>query len=618
MEPWPLPRDCIHFVDSAHSESFALLLQALDRAYIVAMDAEWKPVRSNNRRRFPRVSIMQLACRLSNCIAEPRIHDGDAAGSEDTSHGEAETSTDLVEQPVKIRNATAGQTANLNSQGPSSYENCMNLSAEQSTVCNRQEGHNHLELSQSRVQENEEIIFLLDMMSIPISFLWEAMKKMLVSSTVVKLGFKFKQDLVNLARSFPEPDSHSCFDKVDPYIDIGKLFLELCGSDGTCLNTLSLATICEEVVGYTLCKDLQCSNWEQRPLTNEQQLYAAADAHCLLLAYDVLKNKTSKGDTDYSSCTSTEDGVGAILQYSLGFAGNLEENVLHANRGVATAMVRAAIASRILVTTDLCTDSFFAPHTLLIEKYGERLLVSDEVTKKSTKKKQKRVQVKREPNVARHIFCGPPPWDPSCGGDGTPKFICDCMVGGLAKHLRNVGFDTVSFHKKVDPRKLVELAEKEHRVLLTQDVKLLGRGFMPATHAYHVKSKGKEEQLFEVVRRFGLEILEENLLSRCTKCNGEFFPNSLTPDEALAAFPVGQTLPRQDIIEQLVFWQCSKCMHMYWQVSCHLNISTGREAKFDSVFGSVSTPLHTHTHLSLSLSLSLSLVREFMKRVIRS
>ena len=41
-------------------------------------------------------------------------------------------------------------------------------------------------------------------------------------------------------------------------------------------------------------QDLQCSNWEQRPLTVEQQVYAAADAHCLLVAYDILESDASE------------------------------------------------------------------------------------------------------------------------------------------------------------------------------------------------------------------------------------------------------------------------------------------------------------------------------------
>lgn len=44
----------------------------------------------------------------------------------------------------------------------------------------------------------------------------------------------------------------------------------------------------------------------------------------------------------------------------------------------------------------------------------------------------------------------------------------------------------------------MELAEKEGRVVLTQDVKLLQRGLIPPNLAYRVKTNGKQEQLAEV------------------------------------------------------------------------------------------------------------------------
>lgn len=35
-------------------------------------------------------------------------------------------------------------------------------------------------------------------------------------------------------------------------------------------------------------QDSQCSDWEQRPLTDDQFYYAAADTHCLLAIFDAL------------------------------------------------------------------------------------------------------------------------------------------------------------------------------------------------------------------------------------------------------------------------------------------------------------------------------------------
>ena len=59
-----LPRERILFVDSRDSEEFNILLVALDGAKVVAMDAEWKPVRKAGS--VPRVSILQLSCCMDN------------------------------------------------------------------------------------------------------------------------------------------------------------------------------------------------------------------------------------------------------------------------------------------------------------------------------------------------------------------------------------------------------------------------------------------------------------------------------------------------------------------------------------------------------------------------
>lgn len=56
----------------------------------------------------------------------------------------------------------------------------------------------------------------------------------------------------------------------------------------------SLASICKELLGISLLKELQCSDWLQRPLGEEQKAYAAADAQFLLDMLDVSKAKMEK------------------------------------------------------------------------------------------------------------------------------------------------------------------------------------------------------------------------------------------------------------------------------------------------------------------------------------
>lgn len=59
-----------------------------------------------------------------------------------------------------------------------------------------------------------EVIFILDLLAVPASAFGKVLKDVMVDPTVLKLGFGFKQDLINLRSTFPGPDSHCCFDKV--------------------------------------------------------------------------------------------------------------------------------------------------------------------------------------------------------------------------------------------------------------------------------------------------------------------------------------------------------------------------------------------------------------------
>ena len=43
-----------------------------------------------------------------------------------------------------------------------------------------------------------------------------------------------------------------------------------------------------------LDQELQCSDWSQRPLTEEQKTYAAIDAHCLLDIFATFQLKVEK------------------------------------------------------------------------------------------------------------------------------------------------------------------------------------------------------------------------------------------------------------------------------------------------------------------------------------
>lgn len=68
----------------------------------------------------------------------------------------------------------------------------------------------------------------------------------------------------------------------------------------------------------------------------------------------------------------------------------------------------------------------------------------------------------------------------------------------------------------------METAEREDRVVLTAD-----RGFIASRlsqQAYFVQATTKGAQLNEVLDAFGISVSQDDLLSRCVKCNGRFLP----------------------------------------------------------------------------------------------
>ncbi|KAJ0044543.1 hypothetical protein Pint_05109 [Pistacia integerrima] len=152
-------------------------------------------------------------------------------------------------------------------------------------------------LSSDSDELNETVVFLLDLSSIPLSSILELLKEVFVSPDVLKLGFKFKQDLIYLSSTFCSQGCEPGFDRVEPYLDIASIYNYLQHKQhGRKLprETKSLATICKEVLGISLSKELQCSDWSRRPLTEEQKTYAATDAHCLLEIFNSFRDKVSQ------------------------------------------------------------------------------------------------------------------------------------------------------------------------------------------------------------------------------------------------------------------------------------------------------------------------------------
>jgi len=141
------------------------------------------------------------------------------------------------------------------------------------------------------------------------------------------------------------------------------------------------------------------------------------------------------------------------------------------------------------------------------------------------------------------------------GAGPLPSFIADAHLGGLARRLRLLGFDTLLADDAPD-RLIAERAGSDGRILLSRDRELLKhRG---VSRGRYVRAQRTDDQLREVVRHFGLRP-RLHPFSRCLECNGLLHPAA----KAEVAF----RLPPRIAATQSEFTLCTGCGRVYWRGS---------------------------------------------------
>jgi uncharacterized protein len=153
------------------------------------------------------------------------------------------------------------------------------------------------------------------------------------------------------------------------------------------------------------------------------------------------------------------------------------------------------------------------------------------------------------------------------------RFLCDAMLGGLAKWLRAAGYDAYYAREGTDvsDRTLTAKALREGRVLLTSDGGFLERkpirdgsvGFLKVPHL------PLEDQLRIVVDHFGLVRRQ----SCCMACSGEL--------ETVSREAVADRVPPGVLRDHKSFFLCRDCGRVFWHGSHWQRIS----ARLESVFG---------------------------------
>jgi uncharacterized protein len=141
------------------------------------------------------------------------------------------------------------------------------------------------------------------------------------------------------------------------------------------------------------------------------------------------------------------------------------------------------------------------------------------------------------------------------------KFICDIMLGKLAKYLRILGMDA-SYSSSLSLSQIIAAAAAEQRTVLTRRTGQLLSEQQPSS--YFIQSNYPYEQLQDVIKHFNLQPDSSCFFTRCLLCN-----------ELLAAIDkasVAENVP--DYVFRTVndFSQCTSCRKIYWKGTHHHNM----------------------------------------------
>ncbi len=130
------------------------------------------------------------------------------------------------------------------------------------------------------------------------------------------------------------------------------------------------------------------------------------------------------------------------------------------------------------------------------------------------------------------------------------------MLGKLARWLRMLGHDVI-YSVEFDDSKLLNLAKREERVLLTKDLELYKRAIGRGLDSYYVEGKTEPARIAEVVKRYSLPLVMDMDKSHCPICN--------TKLAAASKEQLQNELEKNTFTYYSKFWKCPNCGQIYWQ-----------------------------------------------------
>jgi len=142
------------------------------------------------------------------------------------------------------------------------------------------------------------------------------------------------------------------------------------------------------------------------------------------------------------------------------------------------------------------------------------------------------------------------------------KFIADINLGKIAKYMRVLGFD-LYFDPMLSPREIVEISNKENRIILTTSRKLLK--FKNVSHGIFVRPGSTMQQIKRIIDYLDIEDMVVPF-TRCLQCNSLL-----------------DTVPKEEILERIppkvrafcdAYVRCEFCDKIYWKGTHYIQMQT--------------------------------------------
>jgi uncharacterized protein len=140
------------------------------------------------------------------------------------------------------------------------------------------------------------------------------------------------------------------------------------------------------------------------------------------------------------------------------------------------------------------------------------------------------------------------------------RFVVDGMLGGLARWLRMLGYET-EYDPPMNDNTLLQHSMSQGTILLTLDQELQDRAKKKGISSVLVLGKSEKERLAHLANIFHIPLEVDMATTRCPVCGAPL--NEIDKEEA------SRLVPPASVKLYDRFWKCSNsnCSKAYWMGS---------------------------------------------------